>query len=65
VANITLKMRDGTTREFRHEGRSGGSYTKRMQLEGAFVVVVDEWGVRTAIPAELVAEAIETLDRSW
>jgi hypothetical protein len=32
VSDIIFKMKDGTTREFTHEGRPGGSYTKRLAV---------------------------------
>jgi len=63
MASITIKMKDGTKREFPHQGRSGGSYTKRLKLEGAFAVIEDEWGKRTAIPAADIAEVVETPER--
>ena len=63
MASITVKMRDGTTREFPHKGRAGGSYTKRLKLEGAFAVVEDEYGNRTAIPAMFIDEVVEKNDR--
>lgn len=59
MANITVKMKDGTTREFRHEGRPGGSYTKRLTCEGAFAVITDEYHKRTLIPAVDIAEIVE------
>lgn len=59
MANIILKMKDGTERKFMHEGRSGGSYTKTVKYEGAFVVITDEFYCKTAIPADDVAEVRE------
>lgn len=56
MASIFVKMKDGTERKFKHEGRAGGSYTKRIRYEGAFAIIVDEWGNETAIPAEDIAE---------
>lgn len=54
--NITIKMRDGKTREFRHEGRPGGSYTKRLRYEPGFVVITDEYYREIAIPTDLIDE---------
>jgi hypothetical protein len=54
--NITVIMKDGRRREFKHEGRPGGSYTKRLRYEPGFVVITDEWGQETAIPAEDISE---------
>jgi hypothetical protein len=66
MSNITFKMKDGTKREFRHEGRAGGSYTKRLTFEGEFAIVTDEYYKRTAIPAAMIAEVIEEPDRgTW
>ena len=44
MADIIVKMKDGTVREFRHEGRPGGSYTKSVRLEAGFVVVANGGG---------------------
>lgn len=63
VASITVKMKDGTVREFPHVGRAGGSYTKRVTYEGAFVVIEDEYQKRIAIPATDVAEVVEEPNR--
>lgn len=65
MASITVKMKDGTVREFPHVGRAGGSYTKTVEYLGAFVVITDEWYKRTAIPAADVAEVVEKPERSW
>ena len=35
MANITVKMKDGSVREFPHKDRPGGSYTKTAKYEGA------------------------------
>lgn len=56
---ITFKFKSGEVRNFPHEGRSGGSYTKTLTYEGAFAVVTNEWGVRTAFPAADIAEVEE------
>jgi hypothetical protein len=63
VSNIVFIMKDGTRREFKHEGRPGGSYTKELKFEGAFAVVIDEWYRRIAIPAVDIAEIQETPNR--
>ena len=65
MSNITVKFKDGSVRKFPHEGRAGGSYTKSVQFEGAFVVVVDEWGSCTAFPAAEVAEVHEEQPHGW
>jgi len=56
---IIFTMVDGTTREFVHRGRPGGSYTIRLSFEGEFAIVTDEWGDRTAIPGARIAEVKE------
>lgn len=60
MTSVKIKFKDGTVRDFQHRGRSGGSYTVRVAYEGAFVVITDEWGKRTAFPANDIAEVIET-----
>jgi len=57
---IEIKMRDGTTRKFPHEGRPGGSYTKELRYEPGFVVIQDEWRNETVIPTQDIAEI-----RTW
>lgn len=65
MSDITFKMKDGTTREFKHEGRPGGSYTKRLKLENGFAIVEDEYSRRTIIPAADIAEIIDDPGRSF
>ena len=60
MSDIVVKMKDGTTREFRHTGRAGGSYTKTVKFEVGFVIIEDEWYNRTAIPTAEVLEVQET-----
>lgn len=64
MADITVKMKDGTVRQFPHEGRSGGN-TKRLKLEAGFVIIEDEYDTRTIIPSADVAEVIERPHRGW
>ena len=64
MSNITITMKDGSVREFEHEGRGGGSYTKRLSFDGAFAVVTDEWDNRTAIPAADIALIEERPERT-
>jgi hypothetical protein len=59
MANIIVTMKDGTVRQFEHEGRAGGSYTKRLRHESGFVVIIDEWDNEIYIPAVDI-EKIET-----
>lgn len=59
MSNIKIVMKNGDVRVFKHEGRSGGSYTKTVKFEGAFVIITDEYNKRIAIPANDVQEVIE------
>lgn len=65
MPSITIKLKDGTVREFRHEGRAGGSFTKRLTLEHGWAIVKDEWGKLTAFPASDVAEVEERPERGY
>ena len=56
MSSIYIKMKDGSKKEFKHEGRSGGSYTKSIRYEGAFAIVKDEYDNETAIPSSDIAE---------
>jgi len=65
MSSILVKMKDGTERKFPHEGRAGGSYTKTLKFEGAFVIIEDEYYKRIAIPAADIAEVIENPNCGW
>lgn len=54
--HVTIKMKDGTVREFQERGRPGGSWTQTLKYEGGFAIVVDEWGDQTAIPSADIDE---------
>lgn len=56
MANITVKMKDGSVREFPHEGRPGGSFTKTIRYEGAFAIITNEYYGEIAIPSNDIAE---------
>lgn len=58
MANITVKMKDGTIKEFKHEGRAGGSWTKSVKTENGFIIITDEWEKQTIIPAQDIIEVI-------
>lgn len=60
MSHITVKMKDGTSREFPHQHRAGGSYSNKIAYEIGFVVITDEFGKETAIPSEDIAEIIKT-----
>jgi hypothetical protein len=63
MSSITVKFKDGTKREFPHEGRAGGSYTKTVSYEGGAVIITDEWHNRVAFPLESVSEVVEEATR--
>lgn len=63
MSNITVNMKDGTIRQFKHEGRAGGSWTKTLKLENGWVIIADEYGKKTIIPESLIAEIEETPER--
>lgn len=65
MAHIEIEMKDGTVRRFPHEGRPGGSYTKTVRYEGAFVIVRDEYDQETAIPVAEVKEVRTWPTRGW
>lgn len=54
MRRIIVKFRDGTERVFRHEGRAGGSYTKKLSYEPGFIVITDEWYNTISFPSDLV-----------
>jgi len=59
MANIFIKMKDGTTQQFLHKDRPGGSWTVNIRYEGAFAIIRDEWEKDTAIPASDIAEIVK------
>ena len=56
MSNIYIEFKDGTKKEFLHEGRAGGSYTKEIKFEGGFVIITDEWYHRFVYPAQDIKE---------
>ena len=63
MSTITIHMKDGTTKKFKHEGRGGGSYSKHLTFEGDFVIITDEYYTRTCIPSRDIKEIIEEPQR--
>ena len=57
--DIKIFFKDGTNREFLHEGRPGGSYTKSIRYEDGMAIVTDEYYNETAFPIDLI-EHVET-----
>lgn len=60
MTSITVKMKDGTLREFHRQNRSGGSYSNKIAYEVGFVVITDEYGTETAIPSIDIVEIVKT-----
>ncbi len=58
---IKITFKDGTEREWQHEGRSGGSYSKRLKMEPGWVTVIDEYGTAESFPADTI-KAVKTVD---
>ena len=56
MASIEIIFKDGTKRDFPHQGRAGGSYTKTLRYEGGFAIVRDEYFKEIAFPAEDIKE---------
>lgn len=65
MSNVTVFLKNGEKREFIERGRLGGSYSNSVRYEGAFVIIQDEWGEETAIPADDVKEIKKEAYRSW
>ncbi len=64
MPSVTVVRKDGTRKRYEERGRAGGSYSMTLTLEGSFAVVTDEWGKRTAIPAEDIFEIEQDAPRS-
>lgn len=60
MSSITVKMRDGTSREFPHQHRAGGSYSNKIAYEIGFVVITDEYGKETAISSTDIVEIVKS-----
>lgn len=66
MASITVHLRDGSIEEFKHSGRTGGSYTKNVRYEGGFVIITDEYYNETAFPESLVSKVEKaSQERHW
>lgn len=63
MSSITITFKDGTVRNFQRENRPGGSYSKKLEFEIGFAVVVDEYYCRRAFPASDIKEIFEVPDR--
>lgn len=56
---IEVHLKSGQVIDYRERGRPGGSYTIRAKYEGAFLVIVDEWGKEEAFPAADIEKVIQ------
>lgn len=54
TTSVIVHLRDGSKREFPHQGRPGGSYTNSVRYEGQFAIVRDPWDNDTAFPMDVV-----------
>ena len=54
--SIVVYMKDGTKKNFPHQERAGGSYTKKIRYEGNFAIITDEYYNETAIPSQDILE---------
>lgn len=64
MSSVKIFLKSGEVKDFPHEGRAGGSWTKAVRYEGAFVIVKDEWGNETAYPVNEV-EHVETYPEQY
>lgn len=65
MARIIVHLTDGTTMEFPHRGRAGGSYTSTVKYSEGFAVITDGWGKKTTIPSERILRVEEEPTRGW
>lgn len=66
MSEVRIVMKNGEKRIFTEHARAGGGYSNRVAYEGAFVVVTDVWGNKTALPAADIKEVYHpTSDRGW
>jgi hypothetical protein len=56
MPHITITFKDGSVKEFEEKYRAGGSWTNSVEYKGAFAVIVDEWGNKTAFPSSDIKE---------
>jgi hypothetical protein len=50
--NIKLFFKDGSVKDYPHEGRVGGSYTKSIKYEGQMAIITDEYHRTYAYPID-------------
>lgn len=58
MSSITIKMKDGSVKDFPETSRAGGSYCTSIKYESGFAIVTDAWGKQTAVPAESIDEVV-------
>ena len=54
--SIKIFMKNGEIKDFPHEGRAGGSWTKEIRYEGSFAIITDERYNEIVIPSEDILE---------
>lgn len=58
MSKVTVTLKSGEVRVYEDGTRPGGSYSNVVRYEGAFVIVEDQWGERTAFPAADVVQVV-------
>lgn len=56
MSRIVITFKDGTVKEWRHEARAGGSWTKTVKMTDGWVTVTNEYGSTESFPAETIKE---------
>jgi hypothetical protein len=56
MSEITVYMKNGSTKVFEDNGAPGGSYCNEKRFEPGFVVITDPYGNETAIPTADIIE---------
>lgn len=65
MKSVTVTFIDGTNKEFRETGRTGGSYTIKVKCEGGCIIITDEYDNQTFYPLERIKEVTTEANRSW
>ncbi len=58
MSYIEITFTDGTKREWRHQGRAGGSWTKTLELQEGWATVRDEYGNTNTFPRDTIKEIV-------
>ena len=65
MKSITITFKDGTKREFREQGRPGGSWTIGIVFKEGWCIVSDEWENKTAFPSDSIKEVETQTPTRW